>query len=152
MQIIFVTGYYEYFSDGFDVSALHYLIKPVDRQKLHPVLERAASNLAYRERSLVLTADKVVWKIPLADIMYLEAERTYVTVHTQKSTYRTKISLTKLAEELDNTFYKVHRSYIVSMKYIKMISRTELKLQNDETIPISRGMYDKLHMAMIKNL
>ena len=33
VQIIFITGYYEYFGDGFDVSALHYLIKPVDDGK-----------------------------------------------------------------------------------------------------------------------
>ena len=41
VQIIFVTGFYEYFSDGFDVSALHYLIKPVDERKLCPVLDKA---------------------------------------------------------------------------------------------------------------
>ena len=58
VQIIFITGFYEYFSDGFDVSALHYLIKPVDAAKLCPVLDRAVANLAYRERRvLVSTAD-----------------------------------------------------------------------------------------------
>ena len=46
VQIIFITGYYEYFSDGFDVSALHYLIKPADERKLLPVLERASESSA----------------------------------------------------------------------------------------------------------
>ena len=58
IQLIFVTGFYEYFSDGFDVSALHYLIKPATEAKLFPVLDRAVQNLAYRERSVLLsTAD-----------------------------------------------------------------------------------------------
>ena len=48
VQLIFITGFYEYFSDGFDVSALHYLIKPADAAKLTPVLDKAVGNLTNR--------------------------------------------------------------------------------------------------------
>ena len=54
VQIIFITGYYEYFSDGFDVSALHYLIKPVDADKLFLVLDRAGKHQAGRERAIFI--------------------------------------------------------------------------------------------------
>ena len=58
VQIVFITGFYGYFSDGFDVSVLHYLIKPADAAKLYPVLDKAVNNLAYRQRSvLISTAD-----------------------------------------------------------------------------------------------
>ena len=42
LQIVFITGYTDYIAEGYDVSALHYLVKPVSREKLFTVLDRAA--------------------------------------------------------------------------------------------------------------
>ena len=152
VQIVFVTGYYEYFSDGFDVSALHYLIKPVSQEKLWPVLDRAVSNLAYRQRTVLLSTTDGDIKIPLADILYVEAENMHIAVHTVRETYRSRIGLTKFAAQLDETFYKVHRSFVVALKYIKKITRTEVTMANGDTIPLSRGTYDAVHTALIKYL
>lgn len=71
VQIIFITGYYEYFSDGFDVSALHYLIKPVDVDKLFVVLDRAVGNLSERERAvLISTAEgNLKCRLPISCIL-----------------------------------------------------------------------------------
>lgn len=152
VQIVFITGYYEYFSDGFDVSALHYLIKPADEGKLLPVLDRAVSNLSYRQRAVLLTAPDGDVKISLADICYVESENVHVVVHTVSGVYRSRISLAKFAEQLDETFIKVHRSYLVGLKYVKKISRTDITMLNGDLVPISRGMYDEAHAALIKYL
>lgn len=152
VQIIFITGYYEYFSDGFDVSALHYLIKPADESKLIPVLNRAAANLTYRQRSVLLTSPDGDIKLSLADICYVESENVHVAVHTVNGVYRSRITLAKFAEQLDETFIKVHRSYIVGLKYIKKITRTDITMLNGDIVPISRGMYDEAHAALIKFL
>lgn len=152
VQIVFITGYYEYFSDGFDVSALHYLIKPADERKLIPVLDRAANNLSYRQRSVLLTSPEGDVKVSLADIQYVKAENVHIEVHTVSEIYRSRISLAKFAEQLDETFIKVHRSYIVGLKYVKRISRTDITMINGDLIPISRGMYDEIHTALIKFL
>lgn len=152
VQIVFITGYYEYFSDGFDVSALHYLIKPADERKLMPVLDRAVNNLQYRQRSVLLSSPEYDVKVALADIQYVESENVHVVVHTASGVYRSRISLTKFAEQLDETFLKVHRSYIVGLKYVKRISRTDITMLNGDLVPISRGMYDTVHAALIKFL
>ena len=152
VQIIFVTGYYDYFSDGFDVSALHYLIKPVDERKLFPVLDRAADNLSYRQRSVLISTSDADIKVSLADITYVESENVYVIVHTVRGDYRTRISLAKFAEQLDDTFLKVHRSFVVGLKYIKKITRTEITMQNGDVVPIRRGMYDDVHAALVRHL
>ena len=152
VQIVFVTGFYEYFSDGFDVSALHYLIKPVDAARLCSVLDRAVSNLQYRQRSVLITEAEGSVKVPLADILYLEVQNVYVIVYTNQGTYRMRVSLSKFAEQLDDTFCKVHRSFIVGMKYIKKITRSEITMINGAQIPISRGKYDEIHGALIKYL
>ena len=152
VQIVFITGFYEYFSDGYDVSALHYLIKPADERKLFTVLDKAVDNLAYRQRSVLLvTADGEV-KVSLADILYIESENVYIIVHTVHGDYRTRMALTKFMEQLDETFFKVHRSFVVGLKYIKKITRTEVIVTNGASIPISRGLYDEVHAALIKYL
>lgn len=152
VQIVFVTGYYEYFSDGFDVSALHYLLKPLDEGKLCAVLERAVNQLAYRQRSVLLSTPEGDFKVPLADILYAEAQNVYVIVHTKNGNYRARMSLAAFSESLDETFFKVHRSYIAGLKYVRKILRTEIEMVNGETIPISRGLYGDVHAALIKHL
>ena len=152
VQIIFVTGFYEYFSDGFDVSALHYLIKPVDERKLCPVLDKAVQNLAYRQRSVLVTTSDADVKVLLADILYVEAENVYVVVHTKRGNYRTRMSLAKFIEQLDETFFKVHRSFVVGLKYVKKITKTEITMINGDIVPMSRKLYDEVHSALIKYL
>lgn len=54
VQIIFITGYSDYIAEGYEVEALHYLMKPVDEGKLFSVLGRAAEKLRKNERALTL--------------------------------------------------------------------------------------------------
>lgn len=152
VQIVFITGYYEYFSDGFDVSALHYLIKPVDERKLYPVLDKAISNLAYRQRAVLVATGEADIKVSLADILYVESENVYVVVHTVHGDYRMRSTLAKFCGQLDETFFKVHRSFVVGLRYVKKITRTEIAMVNGDVVPISRGMYDEVHAALIKHL
>lgn len=152
VQLVFITGYYEYFSDGFDVSALHYLLKPIDEEKLRAVLDKAVGNLTYRQRSVLLNTSDGEIKVSLADILYIESENVYVIIHTVHGHYRMRMALGKFSEQLDETFFKAHRSFIVGLKYIKKITRTEITMANGEVVPISRGLYDDVHAALIKYL
>lgn len=152
VQIIFVTGYYQYFSDGFDVSALHYLLKPVSKEKLFPVLFRAANNLAQKERSVLIQTDAGIVRVALEDILWLESDRMHTFIHTKTEVFRTRKGISKFENELDRSFYQIHRSFIVNLKFISRITRTEVYIQNGEVLPLSRGKYDELHAALINNL
>ncbi|WP_300800154.1 LytTR family DNA-binding domain-containing protein [uncultured Acetatifactor sp.] len=152
LQIVFITGYYEYFSDGFDVSALHYLLKPVDEEKLSPVLDRAADNLFSRQRC-VLVADKDgSSKVSLADIVYIESENVHIVIHTLQGVYRMRMALGKFSEQLDETFFKVHRSFVVNLSHIRKITRSEITMANGDLVPMSRGMYGEIYGALAKYL
>lgn len=54
VQIVFITGYTDYIAEGYEVSALHYLTKPVNEEKLFQVLTKAVGRLARNERALTL--------------------------------------------------------------------------------------------------
>lgn len=149
LQIVFLTGYMEYIAEGYDVEALHYLIKPVDREKLNAVLDRAMERLKTRENAILLSLPGGVVRLPLYEIRYLEVMKNYVTLHAAEE-YSVKRSLSELTKELDESFYRIHRSYIVNLRFVKKITRTEVTLKNGKTLPLSRKLYEGLNQALIK--
>lgn len=148
IQIVFVTGYMEYIAQGYDVEALHYLLKPVTEEKLCGVLNRAMERLKNRERELTLATPEGIVRIPLAEIRYLEVMGNYVTIYGRES-YSVKRTLSQLEELLDERFYRIHRSYIVNMQLVKKCTRTEVILKDDTVLPLSRRNYEGLNRAMI---
>ena len=148
VQIVFITGYSEYIADGYDVSALHYLIKPVKTEQLLSVLDRAAERLKKNEKELLLkTADETV-VMPVREIRYLDVQQNYVTVHG-KTDVTVKRTLGEFEKELDERFFRLGRSYIVNLTCVRRISKTEVILTDGSAIPLPRGQYDALNRAII---
>jgi DNA-binding LytR/AlgR family response regulator len=87
LQIIFITGYSDYIAEGYDVSALHYLMKPVDEQKLFEVLDRATARVkaftVSPGRTILFPKGGGMVRISAADIHYAEAFSHYVTLYTK---------------------------------------------------------------------
>ena len=150
VQIVFVTGYAEYMSEGYEVNALHYLMKPVSPEKLYAVLEKATQNLEKAERRIRITHDRQVDFVPLSQITYIEAQKQYVLIQTVKKTYRMKCSLTDMETQLDEYFYKCQRSFIVNLRYVTRINGDCVTLKNGAEVPISRGMAEKIGKEIIR--
>lgn len=148
VQIIFITGYSDYIAEGYDVAALHYLVKPVSREKLHEILDRAARKLGKNERALLLGLAGEAVRVPLYQIRYLEVRQNYVTIHA-KEDYTVKRSLGEFARELDDRFYRMGRSYIVNLTCICRVTRTDVYLSDGSVIPLPRGQYEPLNRAII---
>ena len=151
VQIVFITGYSDYIADGYDVAALHYLIKPVKKEQLWGVLDRAAERLKKNEKELLLkTADETV-VMPVREIRYLDVQQNYVTVHG-KVDVTIKRTLGEFEKELDERFFRLGRSYIVNLNCVRRISKTEVILTDGSTIPLPRGQYDALNRAIIARM
>ena len=153
VQLIFVTGYSEYISEGYEVSALHYLMKPIRKDKLFAVLDRAAEQCVKNGRFLTLDQAGEMIRLPLYEIRYLEASQNYVTIHGEKGqTYTVRHTLGELEKELDDRFFRTGRSYIVNLACIRKVTRTDIHLNNGELLPLPRGMYKSLNQAIISKL
>jgi len=150
VQIVFITGFPDFIAEGYEVSALHYLMKPVDTEKLCGVLDKAVCNLGKYERRLCVTFDRQTVFVPLRQIMYIEAQKQYVEIHTIGQSYRMKASLTETEESLDEYFFKCQRSYVVNLRYVSKIKPDCVLLKNGEEIPISRGMAEKIGKEIIR--
>ena len=148
VQIVFITGYSDYIAEGYEVAALHYLMKPVNREKLLTVLDRALEKRKQEERCLNLEAYGEMVRIPFYEIRYLDVHQNYVTVHA-KADYTVKRTLGDFEKELDDRFYRVGRSCIVNLTNIARVTKTEIKLSDGTTIPLPRGAYEPLNRAII---
>ncbi len=151
VQIVFITGYADYIAEGYEVSALHYLTKPVNEEKLFQVLARAVGRLARNEPALTLELPGETVRLPLGRIRYLEVAHNYVTVHAGRD-YTVKRSLGELEKDLDSRFYRVGRSYILNLAFVQRVARTEAELTSGEKIPLPRGQYEKLNRAIIQRM
>ncbi len=149
VQIVFITGYNDYIADGYEVEALHYLLKPVKEEKLFEVLERAVVKLARNERVLTLDTAEGLVRVPLYEIRWIEVQRNYVTIHATEE-YTIKKPLSEVEAELDEGFMRTGRSFIVNLKQIRRIGKTDVILADGSAVPLSRGYYEKLNRAMIE--
>lgn len=149
VQIAFITGYADYMALGYEVSALHYLMKPVDENKLAAVLDKARRNLGRQEKAIVLTAGGESVRIVTDTILYVEAFAHSVSIRTDRERLEAKMSISGMEQLLDRSFVRCHRSYVAGLKHIKRITRTQVILDNGEELPLSRGAYDKVNQAFI---
>jgi DNA-binding LytR/AlgR family response regulator len=155
LQIIFITGYSDYIAEGYDVSALHYLMKPVDEHKLFVVLDRAAARVkalgASSRRTILFPKSGGNVRIPAEDILYAEAFSHYITIYTKDMQQDFNMRLSDMEELLGAGFFRCHRSYIVGMKHVRRVTRTAMVLDNGMEIPLSRRLYDAANQEFIRS-
>lgn len=148
-EIIFITSHFEFIGQGYEVDALHYLVKPVTDAMLLPVLSKAAVKLSAAPKPVLIVCGGETVKLTEDRITYVEAFAHYITIHTREKTYTVKESITAFAGRLSENFFRIHRSYIVSLSAIVRISRTEIALGDGTVLPLSRGLYNEVNRAFI---
>ncbi|MCD7834265.1 MAG: LytTR family DNA-binding domain-containing protein [Lachnospiraceae bacterium] len=149
LQIVFVTGYSDYIAEGYEVAALHYLIKPVKVEKLFSVLDRALEKRKQNERCLNLEMGGEMVRIPLYEIRYLDVRLNYVTIHAGKE-YTVKRPLGEFEKELDRRFVRAGRSLLLNLECIRRVTRKEVTLSDGTVLPLPRGAYEPLNRAIIQ--
>ena len=148
VQIVFITGYSDYIAEGYEVAALHYLMKPVKKEKLFSVLDRAADKVQKNETVLNLESGGEMVRIPIHQLRYADVMGNYVTLHA-KEEYIVKMTLGELEKQLDERFYRAGRSVIVNLTAIARVTKTEIKLSDGTAIPLPRGAYEGVNRAII---
>lgn len=148
IQIVFITGYSDYIAEGYEVAALHYLMKPVKEEKLFAVLDRAAEKTAKNEKVLYFETGGEMVRVPVYQVRYAEVMGNYVTLHAQTD-LTVKMTLAELEKELDERFYRVGRSVVVNLTQIARVTKTEIRLLDGASIHLPRGAYEGVNRAII---
>lgn len=149
VQIVFITGYSDYIADGYEVEALHYLMKPVKEEKLFAVLDRAVEKLHSNQRTLLLELPGEVVRLPVYQIRSAEVQGNYVTIHA-KTDCTVKMTLSDLEAQLDDDFFRLGRSALVNLGCVARVSKTAVTLNDGTVLPLPRGAYERINRAIIQ--
>lgn len=149
--IIFITSYKEYALDAFDMDAVHYLLKPVTDERLYLALDRAVNRLEQTDdQVLALVKAGETRILPMRDILYCEVFNHLVCIHTIQDTYDYPGTLDMLEKELDERFFRCHRSYLVNMSHIAGREKGTAVISNGDRILISRRKQAEFMSELLK--
>ncbi|MDB5090710.1 MAG: ypdB 2 [Mucilaginibacter sp.] len=154
INIIFTTGFEHFALDSYKVDALDYLVKPIHYEdfiraayKAKTYIEKnskqTATTIKYNETDFIfLRVEYELIKVYLKDILYFEGAKDYVKAYTAnpKNCIKSLTTMKSLEEKLPiNSFMRIHRSFIVSLDKITVISKSTV-LIGKIFIPIT-GQY-----------
>ncbi len=150
VQIVFLTGFPDFMADGYEVSALHYLLKPVPKEKLFAVLDRAVKLLDRNEPVLLVPWDGEILRLSVSEIQYVEAFAHSVNIVTEEKSYSVRIPISELEQRLPSSVIRCHRSYLVNLKHIAKLSKTQVTLDSNISLPLSRSAAPFVHKSFVQ--
>lgn len=148
--IIFVTVLKEYVFDAFDVNATNYLVKPIETQKLYITLEKIiAEIIPIESKYLLLHKGGEIKKIPFSNIMYCEVVNHRVFIYEKKNIHEYRSKIDDLAKELNEDFFRCHRSFIVNLKYVDRYKTGVAYMPSAEKVPIATRRHGEFMKALL---
>jgi two-component system LytT family response regulator len=170
--VVFATAFDAYAIKAFEFSAADYLLKPFDRLRFNQAVERVKKHLELRERAganqalrallaevaapaghtqrLLVKEERKMFFVKTADVVYFEADRNYVTLHTATKKHLIYNSLTQLEQQLSSQdFTRINRSCIVGLEHIEALEthfngEYWVKMRTGQTLKWTRNYRDNL--------
>ncbi|TAE16731.1 MAG: DNA-binding response regulator [Bacteroidetes bacterium] len=166
-HIIFTTAFNEYAIKAFELSAIDYLLKPIQIDQLNRAVEKVKKihsktnaqvsslvtlqqNLSGSIRKIALPVAGGIEVVNLTDILYIKAEGSYCTFYLTTDAQHLISKNLKHFEDLlgpASGFFRCHRSYLINTEHIKKVMRTDgglVQFTNQLEVPITSEKIDEL--------
>jgi DNA-binding LytR/AlgR family response regulator len=136
--IIFVTGHQQYMKQSFKVETFDYLVKPVDKDTVCEVLQRALKK--HREQHYIVQFQwhGAIYKLDVSEIIFLESDRRHVIFVTIDNRYTTIGKLSNYSTLLlPYGFLHCHHSFLINMSYIRFFADMSIITTAGHSVPMS---------------
>lgn len=150
--VIIVTAYDQFALKGFDLNVCDYLLKPVSYSRFLQAVDKTSKYVYYRkglidENYIFLRAERMMHRIRISDIDYIESMENYVKVVTHDEKVITRSTLKDILSELSGKgIIQIHKSYAVNIGRINMINGYQIITNKGNILPLSRKYRDSLLM------
>mgnify|MGYP000928638851 CR=1 FL=1 len=162
--VVFTTAYSGYALDSYEVEALDYLVKPIEQNRFKKAVDKAISyhSLLINEIKenieeisddfIFVKSERKYHKVNYTDILFVEALKDYVIIHTKEKRVITKMYLKMIQDLLPiKIFFRINRSYIVNLQYIDSFDNNDIFIQDHE-IAIGNGYRDSFFQIFISKI
>ena len=158
---IFITAYPDYAIESFELAALDFIVKPLQKDRFDTAMERLQQYLTIKHKadlfdyslggdSFFIKDGNEQIKIKLHEVLYLEALKDYTRIVTTTKKYCVLGMLGNLLEKLAfQSFIRIHRSYAVQKNFVEKITSQAVFIQNI-TLPIGRSFRESLNQLIHK--
>lgn len=136
--LVFATSSNEFASESFEVDACHYILKPINQEKIRSVTQRIQIHQLLAKRSIVFPDGK---KVLLKNIMYTEYCDHNIHLHmADNSMMVTRLQHAKLETMLSDypQFFCSSKGILVNFEHVKHIEKLDFMMNNHTCVPISR--------------
>lgn len=132
--LVFVTNMAQYAVNGYDVDALNFIVKPVNKYDFAMKMSRAVARTTKRlENSIRIKTERDVYLLRTADIKYLEVLGHYVIWHTIEGNFTEYTTLKSAEQRINKDFFvRCNRCYLVNLRYISAIRDNMVAIRGDE--------------------
>jgi DNA-binding LytR/AlgR family response regulator len=160
--VIFTSAFREYALESYMYDCIDFLLKPFEFERFLKAVSKASyvlnksngqlvSNLP-QNRFIFVKSDYKLVKINVDDIFFVEGLKDYIKIHTRQKLIMTLMSMTAIEQKLPGEeFFRIHRSFIISMNKINFISRHRVVI-GDKFIPISLPYREKFYTVIDRAL
>lgn len=147
--VIFTTAYPQYALESYDLDAIDYLLKPVEKSRVKKAINKAETYKKLlsdeTEKStiesntgdfLIIKSDRRFFRINFAGIKYIEGLKDYVVIYTDNQKLITAMNLKTIHQKIpQNTFLRVSKSYVINIHFIDSFDHHNIYIGENE-IPL----------------
>lgn len=138
-KIVYISSKNNYDRQLFEIQPLHFLSKPLDKEKIIDVIKLAIKVLEKENNLFTFKMGHRIYKIPVKEIIYFECLKREIKLVSVRETFHFYDTVKSILERLVNArFIQPHRSYIVNYDNILNIGKDEIEVCNGDVLPISR--------------
>lgn len=152
--LIFVTNMAQLAVSGYDVDALDFIVKPVDKQSFLLKMKRALGRIVPRaENSVVLNIARDLVRIDANTLRYIETEGHYVSYHFPDNVYREYITFSAAEKKINvGTMVRCNKGTLVNLRYVVGIKKDVCVLDTGEELLIASARRNDFIKSYVKYL
>lgn len=138
-KIVYISSKNNYDRQLFEMQPLHFLSKPLDKEKVSDVIKLAIKVLEKENNLFTFKVGHKSYKIPIKEIIYFECLKREIKLVAVRETFHFYDTVKSILERLSTArFIQSHRSYIINYDNILNIGKDEIRVCNGDMLPISR--------------